>query len=66
MKIQIVDGVDFTEPLTTAEVAAIFRVAPNTVTRWATTGQLASVRTPGGHRRFSRAQVQELLRGDAE
>jgi excisionase family DNA binding protein len=42
-----------TDPLLTpGEVAAMFRVDPKTVTRWAAAGRLESLRTPGGHRRF--------------
>jgi excisionase family DNA binding protein len=37
--------------LTPAEVAALFRVDPKTVTRWAKAGKLTSIRTLGGHRR---------------
>ncbi|MEU8277405.1 BldC family transcriptional regulator [Microbispora bryophytorum] len=40
-----------------AEVAAVFRVDPKTVSRWAAAGRIDSIRTPGGHRRFSRAVV---------
>jgi excisionase family DNA binding protein len=49
--------------LTPGEVAALFRVDPKTVTRWAAAGQLKSIRTPGGHRRFREAEVRELLNG---
>ena len=35
---------------TPAEVAAMFRVDPKTVTRWAKAGKLTSIRTLGGHR----------------
>jgi excisionase family DNA binding protein len=49
------------EWLTPGEVAAIFRVDPKTVTRWGNKGKIRSVRTPGGHRRYSRAHVMELL-----
>lgn len=52
--------------LTPAEVAAIFRVDPKTVTRWAASGRLTSIRTPGGHRRFRRSVVDARLRADAE
>lgn len=41
-----------------AEVAAIFGVNTKTVTRWAKLGQMDSVRTPGGHRRFREAEVR--------
>lgn len=47
--------------LTRQEVAILFRVNPKTVSRWATEGRLKTVRTLGGHRRFNRAQVEELL-----
>ena len=47
--------------LTPAEVAALFRVDPKTVTRWAQQGKLHSIRTLGGHRRYSEAEVQAFL-----
>jgi excisionase family DNA binding protein len=47
--------------LTPAEVAALFRVDPKTVTRWAKTGRLWSTRTLGGHRRYRESEVQNLL-----
>ena len=52
--------------LTPGEVAALFRVDPKTVTRWAASGRITSIRTPGGHRRFSESEVRALLRGDPE
>lgn len=50
--------------LTPAEVAALFRVDPKTVTRWAASGRISSIRTPGGHRRFRESEVRALLGGD--
>jgi excisionase family DNA binding protein len=47
--------------LTPAEVAALFRVDPKTVTRWAKAGKLSSIRTLGGHRRYWEAEVRRLL-----
>lgn len=47
--------------LTPSEVAAIFRVDPKTVTRWAKVGKLSSIRTLGGHRRFREQEVRSLL-----
>lgn len=47
--------------LTPGEVADLFRVDPKTVTRWAATGRLVSVRTPGGHRRFRETDINALL-----
>ena len=52
--------------LTPGEVALIFRVDSRTVVRWANTGRIASVRTPGGHRRFRESEVQALLRGEGQ
>lgn len=49
--------------LTPAEVAALFRVDPKTVTRWAKAGKLTSIRTLGGHRRYRESEVQQLLGG---
>jgi excisionase family DNA binding protein len=46
--------------LTPAEVASLFGVDPRTVTRWATSGRLSPVRTPGGHRRYRRSEVLAL------
>lgn len=47
--------------LTPGEVAALFRVDPKTVTRWAAAGRISSIRTPGGHRRFRESEVHALL-----
>jgi len=47
--------------MTPAEVAALFRVDPKTVTRWADAGKLTAVRTLGGHRRYRQDEVQGLL-----
>ena len=47
--------------LTPGEVALLFRVDPKTVTRWASAGRIASIRTPGGHRRFRESEVRDLL-----
>jgi excisionase family DNA binding protein len=47
--------------LTPAEVAALFRVDPKTVTRWAKAGKLTSIRTLGGHRRYRSTEVYALL-----
>lgn len=47
--------------LTPAEVAALFRVDPKTVTRWARSGKLSAIRTLGGHRRFLESEVRALM-----
>ena len=48
--------------LTPSEVAALFRVDPKTVTRWAKAGKLTSIKTLGGHRRYRESEVKALLK----
>lgn len=52
---------DYDPLLTPAEVAALFRVNPKTVTRWARAGKLSAIKTIGGHRRFRESEVRGLL-----
>ena len=47
--------------LTPSEVAALFRVNPKTVTRWARAGKITAIRTLGGHRRFRASEVRQYL-----
>jgi excisionase family DNA binding protein len=47
---------------TRAEVAELFEVAPNTISRWVRTGRLPYVRTPGGRRRYPTAPILRLVR----
>lgn len=47
------------------EVAARFRVDLVTVRRWAQTGKLNPVVTPGGHRRYKASEIDALLRGES-
>ncbi|MDP9405220.1 MAG: BldC family transcriptional regulator [Actinomycetota bacterium] len=54
------------ELLTPAEVAKMFRVDPKTVTRWAKSGKLSSIRTLGGHRRYRADEVNGLLDGQQQ
>jgi excisionase family DNA binding protein len=49
------------ELLTPSEVAAMFRVNPKTVTRWARAGKISAVRTLGGHRRFRASEIRLAL-----
>ncbi|GAA4141418.1 helix-turn-helix domain-containing protein [Actinomadura keratinilytica] len=55
-------GDELPDLLTTAEVAALFRVARSTVSGWASRGLLPPVRTPSGRLRFHRADIEALLR----
>ena len=54
-------GTEYEKLLTPAEVSAIFRCDPKTITRWAKAGKITSVRTLGGHRRYRETEVQALL-----
>jgi len=47
--------------LTPSEVAAMFRVNPKTVTRWARAGKISAIRTLGGHRRFRAREIRTFL-----
>lgn len=47
--------------LTPKEVAALFRVNPKTVTRWARSGKLTAIRTLGGHRRFRASEIRRCF-----
>lgn len=59
-------GPEITPLLTPAEVAAMFHVDPKTVARWAVRGRLSSIRTPGGHRRFLRSEVEAAMRAGTD
>lgn len=61
LKGAIVDRKNGEALLTPAEVAALFRVDPKTVTRWAKSGKLSAIRTLGGHRRYSETEVRTHL-----
>lgn len=50
------------EYLSRSDVADIFGVAPNTVTRWAEAGKLPYIRTLGGHRRYDKEAIERLAR----
>ncbi len=56
----------FREPmpdfLSRGEVARLFGVSVSTVTRWARTGLLKAIRTPGGHYRFRADEMRRVAR----
>jgi excisionase family DNA binding protein len=47
--------------LRTSDVAVLFQVSERTVSEWAKRGQIPSVRTPGGHRRYPADGIRWLL-----
>lgn len=51
---------------TVVEVAARFRVNPRTITNWVRKHKLAATRTPGGHYRFRKVDIDRILGAGAE
>lgn len=49
-----------TYDLSTTEAAAILGVHPDTLKLWAKRNLIPSWRTPGGHRRFNRADLERF------
>jgi excisionase family DNA binding protein len=47
--------------LRTSDVAVLFEVSERTVSEWAKKGQIPSVRTPGGHRRYPAEGIRWML-----
>lgn len=48
------------------EAAAMLRIDPKTLTRWAKSGVIppsAFIRLPSGHRRYRRAAIEAILHG---
>lgn len=50
--------------LTPGEVAALLRVDPKTVSRWANDGRINRVKTPGGHGRFRESEIRAIMEGN--
>lgn len=49
------------ELMTPGQVAKLFAVDPKTVSRWANSGKITTVKTLGGHRRFRAAEIRAML-----
>ena len=60
-KAEAMEAQDDETLLTPSEVAAMFRVNPKTVTRWARAGKISAIRTLGGHRRFRASEIRHFL-----
>ena len=52
--------------VTLGRASEILGVDESTLRRWADSGRLRVYRTPGGHRRFSLINLQEILAGDSK
>lgn len=49
------------EPMSVGDAAALIGVHVDTLKRWEKSGRISSFRTPSGHRRYARADVEALL-----
>ena len=47
--------------LPVGESAALVGISRDTLKRWEAAGRIASLRTPTGHRRYRRADIEALL-----
>jgi excisionase family DNA binding protein len=57
---------DVPEWLTLGEAARYLGVAQSTVRKWADTGRIETFKTPGGHRRFRRDDLERFLHGTTQ
>ena len=57
-------GGDSSRWVTLGRACEILGVDESTLRRWADAGRLRVYRTPGGHRRFSLANLEELVSGE--
>lgn len=51
---------------TTGELAEIFHVSYKTIARWSDEGRFEYIRTFGGHRRFDKKYIDELVKQSKE
>lgn len=47
--------------MTPSEVALLFRVTPDAVRKWCEAEKIPHFRTPGGHLRFHRNEIEPLV-----
>lgn len=52
------------ELMTPSEVGKALRVDAKTVTRWAERGLIRAIKTPGGHNRFYRTDIEAIVNGE--
>lgn len=57
---------DAPEWLTLGEAAKYLGVAQSTVRKWADTGRVETFKTPGGHRRFQREDLDRFMHGASD
>jgi len=62
----VVTRTDGARWVTLGRASEILGVDDSTLRRWADSGRLRVYRTPGGHRRFSLVNLEEIVAGDAK
>jgi len=55
---------DATQWLSLREASELLGVHPSTLRRWADAGTIPCTRTPGGHRRFRRSDIERILQSE--
>lgn len=55
---------DATQWLSLREASELLGIHPSTLRRWADAGTIPCTRTPGGHRRFRRSDVERILQSE--
>lgn len=56
---------DSDQPLTIGDAARQLGVSTDTIRRWDREGRITTIRTPGGQRRISAAEIARILAGSA-
>lgn len=49
------------QKVTPREASAMFGVCTKTLARWDAEGKIRAIRTPGGHRRYYLAEIQQMV-----
>jgi excisionase family DNA binding protein len=52
--------------LTLSDASKLLGVHPSTLRQWCDEGRITAFRTPGGHRRFSRSEIEKFLSTSAQ
>lgn len=52
-------------PISPGEASQLFGVTTKTLARWAASGRIRSIKTPGGHRRYIKSDLESLMSDDS-
>ena len=56
-------AIEVRQLFTSVDVAALLGVNPSSINKWTTEGRIHGIRTPGGHRRYTRAALLDFALG---